>query len=135
MSVRLSRFSRLSWFALLAALVFAAAPLCARAQSSSAEPQIQPPAADSTLSASPFGAAPPSDSAHGHLLRSMMRQRNELRQKEIVTDSQQLLDLAKQLQTAVAKSNKDELSLDVVNTAAEIERLAKTVKDKMRDGE
>lgn len=82
-----------------------------------------------------FGNASPHDPGQARMLREMTRDRNNLRQKEIVNDTNQLLDLAKQLQNAVNKSNKNELSLSVVNTAAEIEKLAKVVKDKMRDGQ
>jgi hypothetical protein len=84
----------------------------------------------------PFGNNPnPNDPAQAHMLKDMMKDRNTLRQKQIVEDTNHLLDLAKQLKAAVDKSNSDQLSLSVVNTAAEIEKLAKTVKDKMRDGE
>ncbi len=47
----------------------------------------------------------------------------------------QLVDLANKLKDAVDKSTKDQLSLSVINTATEIEKLAKTVKEKMRDGQ
>lgn len=69
------------------------------------------------------------------MLREMAKQREVLRQKEIVDDTNHLLDLAKQLKDAVDKSSRDQLSLDVVNTADKIEKLAKSVKQKMRDGE
>jgi hypothetical protein len=65
----------------------------------------------------------------------MSRDRNVLRQKEIIEDTNHLMDLVKQLKDAVDKSSKDQLSLSVVNTAGEIEKLAKSVKDKMRDGQ
>ncbi|HVU00085.1 MAG TPA: hypothetical protein VHE33_21480, partial [Acidobacteriaceae bacterium] len=68
-------------------------------------------------------------------LREMSRDRNKLRQKEIVEDTNHLMDLVRQLKDAVDKSNKDQLSLSVVNTATEIEKLAKAVKEKMRDGQ
>ena len=69
------------------------------------------------------------------MLREMSKTRNVQRQKEIIADTDHLLDLVKQLKDAVDKSNKDELSLSVVNTAGEIEKLAKSVKEKMRDGQ
>ena len=81
-----------------------------------------------------FANANPSDPGQAHMLREMAKERNVLRQKEIIDDTNQLLDLAKQLKDAVNKSSKDQLSLNVVNTAAEIEKLAKSVKEKMRDG-
>jgi len=69
------------------------------------------------------------------MMKDMSRERNAIRQKQIVDDTAQLLDLAKQLKDAVDKSSKDQLSLSVVNTATEIEKLAKVVKEKMRDGQ
>jgi selenocysteine lyase/cysteine desulfurase len=69
------------------------------------------------------------------MLKDMSRERNNLRQKQIVDETNHLLDLAKQLKDAVDKSSKDQLSLSVVNTATEIEKLAKVVKEKMRDGQ
>lgn len=75
------------------------------------------------------------DPEQSRMLREMSRDRNALRQKEIVEDTTQLMDLVKQLKDAVDKSNKNQLSLSVVNTATEIEKLAKAVKDKMRDGQ
>jgi type VI protein secretion system component VasF len=60
--------------------------------------------------------------------------RNTLRQKEIVDDTTKLLTLAQQLKVEVDKSNKDMLSIAVVKKAEEIEKLAKSVKEKMRAG-
>lgn len=72
------------------------------------------------------------------LLRSMNEkmalERNAQRQKTIVSQSDELLALARKLKADVAKSNKDELSVSVVREAAEIEKLAKSIKNKMRDG-
>lgn len=77
----------------------------------------------------------PHDPEQARMMKDMGRQRNVLRQKEIIDDTEHLLDLAKQLKDAVDKSSKDQLSLSVVNTASEIEKLAKSVKEKMRDGQ
>jgi hypothetical protein len=78
--------------------------------------------------------APPVDRTEQQVLRKMARERNVDRQKEIVADTNKLLDLAKKLQAEVDKSNKDQLSLSVVHTADQIEKLAKSVKERMRDG-
>lgn len=77
----------------------------------------------------------PSDPNQAHMMREMAKERSVLRQKEIMDETNQLLDLAKELKDAVDKSSKDQLSLNVVNTASEIEKLAKSVKQKMRDGD
>jgi hypothetical protein len=54
------------------------------------------------------------------------------RQEQLVRDTDKLLELAQQLKDEVNKSNKDTLSVDVVKKAAAIEKLAKSVKDRMK---
>jgi hypothetical protein len=54
------------------------------------------------------------------------------RKRQITDDSARLLKLATDLKTAVDKTSKDTLSLNVIRKAEEIERLAKSVKDKMK---
>lgn len=58
--------------------------------------------------------------------------RNVERQKQLVADTQRLLSLANELKSDVDKSTKDTLSLDVIRKADEIEKLAHTVKEKMK---
>ncbi len=60
------------------------------------------------------------------------KMQNEERQKRLVDDTEKLLALATQLHDDVAKTNKNILSIDVVRRADEIERLAHSVKDRMR---
>jgi hypothetical protein len=60
------------------------------------------------------------------------RMRSVDRQKQLVLDTQRLLALANELKADVDKSNKDMLSLDVIRKADEIEKLAHTVKEKMK---
>ena len=54
------------------------------------------------------------------------------RQKHIVDETAKLLQLAAELKAAVDKSNKNELTLDVIRKADDIERLAHDVKQRMR---
>jgi hypothetical protein len=54
------------------------------------------------------------------------------RQKKIIDDTAKLLQLATELKTDVDKTNKDEMSLDVIRKADEIERLAHDVKQRMK---
>jgi hypothetical protein len=54
------------------------------------------------------------------------------RQKKLVEDTAKLLELAKELKVAVDKSDKNTLSLDVVRKADAIEKLAHSVKEKMK---
>jgi hypothetical protein len=66
------------------------------------------------------------------LQHEQAKMRNVDRQNQLVADTQKLLQLANELQTDVQKSNKDTLSLDVIRKADEIEKLAKSVRDKMK---
>jgi hypothetical protein len=78
--------------------------------------------------------APEQDPTLRHMNEQMSIKRNSQRQQEIVSDTAHLLELAQRLNDAVSKSNKNELSLTVVKDADEIEKLAKSIRDKMRDG-
>lgn len=82
----------------------------------------------------PPEAVPPIDRSEQQVLRKMAQERNLIRQKDIIADANKLLELAKKLKAEVEKSNKDQLSLSVVDTAGQMEKLAKSVKEKMRDG-
>jgi hypothetical protein len=57
---------------------------------------------------------------------------NAERKKQISNDSAQLLKLATELKNEVDKTTKDTLSLNVIRKADEIERLAHSVKEKMK---
>lgn len=111
-------------------LLFAAAfPLLAcsaLAQNSNSGPSV-------STGGSGFADIGAMDQAHLRMARFMVGERNQQRQKAIVDDTAHLLDLAQQLKAAVDKSDKDQLSLKVIDTAAEIEKLAKTVREKMRN--
>jgi hypothetical protein len=76
-----------------------------------------------------FPDAVPGDSRLEH---DQARLRNQDRQRQIVADTQKLVELANQLNAAVEKSNKDTLSMDVIRKADEIEKLAKSVREKMK---
>lgn len=60
--------------------------------------------------------------------------RNTQRQDQIISDSAKLLALAQELKVEVDKSNKNTLALNVVKKAEEIEKLSKSIKERMRDG-
>jgi nitric oxide reductase activation protein len=62
----------------------------------------------------------------------MENTRNAERQRKLVEDTEKLVALVTQLKVEVDKSTKDTLSLDVVRKADEIEKLAKSVKEKMK---
>jgi len=67
------------------------------------------------------------------LEQQQARARNAERQKQLVEDTQKLVALANELQVEVNQSTKDMLSLDVVRKADEIDKLARTVRDKMKN--
>jgi hypothetical protein len=56
----------------------------------------------------------------------------EERQAQLVADTNRLYELAQELQAEVAKSNKNTLSLAVVKKAAEVEKLARSLKERMK---
>ena len=57
---------------------------------------------------------------------------NVERKRQIADDSARLLKLASDLKTEVDKTSKDTLSLGVIRKAEEIEKLAHSVKEKMK---
>jgi nitrate reductase cytochrome c-type subunit len=59
----------------------------------------------------------------------------EARQAQLVADTNKLLELSQELKAEVAKSSKDTLSLAVVKKAAEVEKLAKSLKERMRNNQ
>lgn len=81
----------------------------------------------------PFGRDSDEATVISHRMQvKQAEQRNTDRQQELVKDTDQLFDLAKELKTDVDKTNKDVLSIDVVKKADEIEKLAKSVREKMK---
>jgi hypothetical protein len=60
------------------------------------------------------------------------KMRNNERQKKLIADTDRLLALANELKADMDKTNKDMLSLDVIHKADEIEKLAHSVKEKMK---
>ena len=80
----------------------------------------------------PFGTPPPKDDQRIQIEKDMAKKANEQRQAEIRRDSEQILKLATELKQYVEKSNENILSMDVVKKAEEIEKLAHSVKEKMK---
>jgi hypothetical protein len=69
---------------------------------------------------------------HSKVERDMAKKANRERQAQLQRDTDHLLKLANELKQYVDKSNEHTLSLDVVKKAEEIEKLAHTVKEKMK---
>jgi hypothetical protein len=72
------------------------------------------------------------DDARDRLSRDMAKKANEERHVALKNDTDKLLKLAVELKSYVDKSGPNVLSLDVVKKAEEIEKLAHSVKDKMK---
>ena len=62
----------------------------------------------------------------------MAKKRNVARQQDIKKDTDKLLELATELKQYVDKTNEDILSMDVIKKADEIEKLAHSVREKMK---
>jgi len=62
----------------------------------------------------------------------MEKKANEQRQVELKRDTDKLLKLSTELEEYVERSNENVLSLDVIKKADEIEKLAHSVKTKMK---
>lgn len=80
----------------------------------------------------PFGPPPQKDEQREQLEKDMAKRANKQRQADIKRDTDRLLKLATELKQAVDKSNENVLSMDVVKKAEEIEKLAHSVKEKMK---
>jgi membrane-associated HD superfamily phosphohydrolase len=72
------------------------------------------------------------DEARRKFERDQQKKANEERFQKVKEDTEKLVQLSNQLKEYVGKANEHTLSLDVIKKAEEIERLAKSVKDKMR---
>ena len=80
----------------------------------------------------PAQPPPPEDEQRILLEKEQAKKANLERQAQLRRDADQLLKLATELKQYVDKSNENTLSVDVIKKAAEIERLARSVKDKMK---
>jgi hypothetical protein len=64
--------------------------------------------------------------------KDMAKKANRERQAQLQRDTDNLVKLANELKQYVDKSNENTLSLDVLKKAEEIEKLAHSVKEKMK---
>ena len=83
-------------------------------------PPLQPPANDTNPDIPPRAQ------------KEMEKKANQQRQADLKRDADKLLQLSTELKQYVDKSNQNVLSLDVIKKAEEIEKLAHSVKTKMR---
>jgi hypothetical protein len=74
----------------------------------------------------------PEDPARAKLEKEMAKKANQERHADLKRDTDKLLKLATELKEYVDKSNENVLSLNVLKKAEQIEKLAHSVKDKMK---
>jgi hypothetical protein len=67
------------------------------------------------------------------MLERRMRALNNERQKQLVADTDKLLKLARELNEEVAKTNTDSLTPDELHKIADIEKLARNVRQRMTE--
>jgi hypothetical protein len=75
---------------------------------------------------------PEMDENRERMENERLKKANLERQAQLKTDTDKLVKLAGELKDYVDKSNENVLSLDVMKKADEIEKLAKSVKEKMK---
>jgi hypothetical protein len=92
------------------------------------QPGRQPPGLPSQTGRNP--AEP--DPLDPHREQKQADMRNADRQKRLEADTEKLLTLATDLKEQVGKTNKQILSVDVIKKADEIEKLARSVKERMK---
>jgi uncharacterized protein YlxW (UPF0749 family) len=77
---------------------------------------------------------PPSPSqAEKDMRAQQLKEANKKRQQDLKNDTDKLFELATELKAAVDKTNENMLSLEVVRKADEVEKLAKRVREKMKE--
>jgi hypothetical protein len=80
-----------------------------------------------------FNVAPSNEEdSRQQMMHEMAKKANVERQTALRTDADKLFKLATELKTYVEKSNEHVMSVDVIKKADEIEKLARSVKDKMK---
>jgi hypothetical protein len=104
------------------------AQTCAVAQKTTVAYQAQPAPHTGDLSANPTDE----DAARNQLLKDMEKKAAKERAAALKVDTDKLLKLSVELKSYVDKADENVLSLDVIKKAEEIEKLARSVKDKMK---
>lgn len=110
---------RVSCAVLLLFLSLPCVPQSSRQSVPIQNPNISPPITDA-------------DQARDRLTRDMEKKAMKDRVAALKTDTDRLLKLSVELKAYVDKSNENVMSLDVIKKADEIEKLAHSVKDKMK---
>ena len=78
------------------------------------------------------GEPAPEDDQRLRMEKDMAKKANQERQAQLKRDTEKLLQLATDLKEEVDKSNENVLALEVIKKADEIEKLAHSVREKMK---
>ena len=113
----------LCWTFILVSLLFIGVHVSAQ------NPQAPTPSLPPPLHQEQSG---PDDEARARMEKEMAKKANLGRQQQLKKDTANLLKLATELQQYVDKTNESVLSLEVIKKADQIEKLAHSVKEKMR---
>ena len=87
-------------------------------------PELSPPGPHKERSAE--------DALSAEQKQQLAKKQNEVRQQELKRDTDRLFELATELKQYVDKTNENILSMEVIKKAEQIEKLAKSVKEKMK---
>jgi len=112
-------FRHCVWILLLCCLALPAVAQQPQVQHPPLPPPIVPPTAEE-------------DEAHARLEAEMAKKAAKERVAALKSDTDKLLKLSVELKNDVDKSDENVLSLDVIKKAEEIEKLAKSVREKMK---
>jgi hypothetical protein len=77
-------------------------------------------------------SSPEEDETHARIRQDMEKKASKERVAALKHDTEKLLKLSLELKESVDKSDENVLSLDVIKRAEEIEKLAHSVKEKMK---
>ena len=124
------------WRTACAGFVFAVACMCFAQDAPSPAAPLPPTNGSGAQSSAPLDTKRPTNPQTNTKLENAAGARtpevSSQRPKQVSAESSQLLAMAVALKAEVDKTNKDTLSVAVIRKADEIEKLAKTVKDKMK---
>jgi hypothetical protein len=106
-------------------------PVAAQQQQPGSMPPLsQPTSAPHVPGMGTADSAP--DPMRGAMREQMLRQANEQRHKKMLDDANKMVQLSNELKADVEKTQKDELSVEVLKKAAEVEKLAHDVQQRMK---
>ena len=119
---------------LAAALLVLALPASySQGKNGPADPGAIPNAASPSSANTQLGTTSPEDPMQKKLEHQRLKALNKDRQEALKKDTEKLLKLATELKEAVDQSTQDTLSLEVVRKTEEIEKLSRSIRDKMKD--